>query len=214
MTIAHIQWHTYRLPLRHPFATAHGALTVRTGAIVTVITRAGVTGIGEIAPVPGFSTKSLPDMLASIPTLAVPLRGMRLDAALALLSARSAAGSIPPPIACGLEMALLDALGKVQGHSVSALLAPTGCVPRPAVPVNAVVTAPETATAMAEAQQAVAHGFTCTKLKVGLSKSTATCHPHRLYAIRHPICGAAAACWRPARHAHPPPDDPHSHRRR
>ena len=189
-TIIDVQWHAYRLPLRSALATAHGVITAREGAIVEVTTAEGISGIGEIAPLPGFGFGggTLSDALTRLPTLARHLRGKTLVEALALLHthvvARGDAGWLVAlagarsALACGLEIALLDALGKAEGYGISTLLfsasptihrGPTG--PRPGVQVNAVVGARATEAAVAGAKEALAAGFGCVKLKVGWGHS-------------------------------------------
>jgi o-succinylbenzoate synthase len=167
MTIIAVRWWVYRLPVRGRFATAHGVLAVREGALVEVTTAQGLTGVGEIAPAPGFGSGGLADALARLPALAARLQGKTLPEGLDLLGADAAEGDTPTPVTCGLEVALLDALGKAQERSVSMLLAPPTWLPRPGVRINAVIGTPETATAVADARAAVAAGFGCIKLKVG-----------------------------------------------
>ncbi len=50
---------TYRLPLRTPLRTAHGAWTEREGILVRLEAAAGRVGYGEIAPLPWFGTETL-----------------------------------------------------------------------------------------------------------------------------------------------------------
>src|SRR5258708_7253081 len=49
----------YRLPLRAPLRTAHGAWTEREGLLVRLEDAAGRVGYGEIAPLPWFGTETL-----------------------------------------------------------------------------------------------------------------------------------------------------------
>src|SRR4051812_15019566 len=49
----------YRLPLRIPLRTAHGWWAEREGLIVRLESDAGVTGFGEIAPIPWFGTETM-----------------------------------------------------------------------------------------------------------------------------------------------------------
>ena len=74
------------------------------------------------------------------------------------------------PTACGVEMALLDALGKTRGCSASELLASAGVQPRESVRVNAVIGARDPITAVQVARQAAAAGYRCVKLKVGMER--------------------------------------------
>jgi o-succinylbenzoate synthase len=178
--IKNIHWYPYRIPLRSRFTTAHGSLTRREGAIIEVITEDGLSGIGESAPLPEFAGDDLGTALAPLPTLSAQLRGKTLTEALALLYAISA--ELPATTVCGLESALLDAIGKQSGHSISVLLsssqdssvgtrfiAPGASLPTPrrGIPVNAVIgTLPLDAT-ITRAQELLAEGFQCLKLKVG-----------------------------------------------
>ncbi|HEX6482447.1 MAG TPA: hypothetical protein VF043_26695, partial [Ktedonobacteraceae bacterium] len=73
MKIVDVQWHTYRLPFRNSFTTAHGVMTAREGIIVQITTERGISGIGEIAPLPAFGGASLADACALLPALAARL---------------------------------------------------------------------------------------------------------------------------------------------
>lgn len=142
MKIVDIQWYNYRLPFRNSFTTAHGVITAREGIVVEITAERGISGIGEIAPWP-------------------------------LAYGRGAPSRSPwlPSALCGLEIALFDALGKAEGCTVAALLAPADIVPRASVPVNAVIGARATGTAIVAAQEAMQHGYRCVKLKVALGDS-------------------------------------------
>src|SRR6266566_3390979 len=191
MKIVEIQWITYRLPLLNSFTTAHGVMTAREGIIVQVTTERGISGVGEIAPLPESGGGSLADSAASsslLPALVARLHGRELDEALDMVLAegndiRRGEGSgaarggplwSPGVLAsafststfCGLEIALLDALGKAEGCGVSTLLSQAGTMPRVTVPVNAMIDASTTEAAIAAAREARRNGFHCVKLKV------------------------------------------------
>ncbi len=173
MIIVDVQWQRYCIPLRSSFTTAHGDLTVREGAIVEIHTEEGITGIGEIAPMPEFAGSSLHAVLAALPALSDQLRGGTLTTALARISAGIEAQTIPAPAACGLEIALLDALGKSNGlpmwrqliayDQVAAIT--SSDVPEQ-IAVNAVIGAQTIERAADGARRAVAAGFSCVKLKL------------------------------------------------
>src|SRR6266702_458697 len=149
MKIVEIQWITYRLPLLNSFTTAHGVMTAREGIIVQLTTERGISGVGEIAPLPESGGGSLADSAASsslLPALVARLHGRELDEA--------------------LDIALLDALGKAEGCGVSTLLSQAGTMPRVTVPVNAMIDASTTEAAIAAAREARRNGFHCVKLKV------------------------------------------------
>lgn len=193
MIIRDVSWRPYRVPLRGLFATAHGARQWREGIIVKIATTSDITGVGEIAPLPEFGGASVDNVLASLPELAAALRGTTVEDALRQLISDGRPQGSPPhdldlgadgrprgsPIhspyintnsTCGIEIALLDALGKEQGVSVAALLAPPGVAPRASVRVNAVVGAQDAEMAAKAARQAVISGYSCVKLKVGMEQ--------------------------------------------
>lgn len=188
MKIIDVQWYNYRLPLLNSFTTAHGVITAREGIIVKVTTEHGISGIGEIAPLPAFGGGSLADACSLLPALAAHLHNKTLDEALDLLLAggndirrggglygRPCSGTVWPGVLasafststfCGLEIALLDALGKSEGCGVSTLLSQAGTMPRATVPVNAIIGTSTTEAAIAAAREARRNGFHCVKLKV------------------------------------------------
>lgn len=165
MKIVDIQWHNYRLPFLNSFTTAHGIITVREGIIVQLTTEQGISGIGEIAPLPAFGKGNLADACSLLPAQAGRLYHKTLDEALDLVIAEEKA--VPTSILCGLEIALLDAIGKARECGVGTLLSSNGSAPRATVPVNAVVGAKATGAAIAAAREARRDGFNCVKLKVG-----------------------------------------------
>ncbi len=196
MKIIDVQWYNYRLPLLDSFTTAHGVMTAREGIIVQVTTERGISGVGEIAPLPESGGESLEDSAAScslLPALVARLHDKTLDEALDLLLAGGIdirrgegggalrggplwspgvpASAFSTATFCGLEIALLDALGKAEGCGVCTLLSPVGTVPRAKVPVNAVISARTMDGAIATAWEARNNGFQCVKLKVGLGGS-------------------------------------------
>jgi len=170
MNIIAIQWHTYRLPFLHNFHTAHSVLNTREGVIVQVTTSDGVTGVGEIAPLPTFNGGSLVDACSLLTELDGHLYHRTLYEALDLLATEKVTTNSACTL-CGLEIALFDALGKTTDCSVSTLLSPSEFTPRTAVPVNAVISAGTTMAAAEAALNAKQNGFQCVKLKVGLGLS-------------------------------------------
>jgi L-Ala-D/L-Glu epimerase len=171
MKITDIHWETYRLPFLHNFYTAHGVLDTREGVIVQVATSDGVTGVGEIAPLPTFNGGSLTDACLLLTELDGHLYHRTLYEALELLSAEKVSAKNASTL-CGLEIAIFDVLGKTMHCSVSTLLSPSEFTPRTTVPVNAVISARATILAAETALNAKQNGFSCVKLKVGLGLST------------------------------------------
>jgi L-Ala-D/L-Glu epimerase len=175
MKLTRLNWYPYKIPFRDTFLTAHGTLTHRAGALVAVETDAGITGYGEIAPLPEFSGTSLADALRLLPELGRELEGKMLVALLNWLESQNQDAQLPAPLLSGLETALLDAAGQDRGESIATLLAcnypyehaeqAAGILPT-SIPVNAVISGATTAVAVDRACAAIAAGFTCLKLKI------------------------------------------------
>ncbi|HEY4383358.1 MAG TPA: o-succinylbenzoate synthase [Ktedonobacteraceae bacterium] len=158
-----IYWYPYQIPFRSDFATAHGLLTMRTGAIVEVLTADGYHGIGEIAPLPEFSGESLANALEALPSITAQLQGSSLHAALTFLDESK---HVPATVRSGLELALFDALGKQTGQTIAELLQTNSSHRKTHVPINAVVGASDVNEAVIQAGRAVEQGFSCIKLKM------------------------------------------------
>lgn len=169
MRSVEIYLYPYRIPFLRSFSTAHGTMMGREGAMLELMTDEGIRGVGEIAPLPEFGGSGLALARAQWPQLAALLTRKTVGEGLELLHVEGERGMWEPTLRCGLEMALLDAEGKIVGRSVGALLAGAGEMPRPKVQVNAVVGATKTDAAIAEAREAVNAGFGCIKLKVGMA---------------------------------------------
>ncbi|MEO7001546.1 MAG: o-succinylbenzoate synthase [Ktedonobacterales bacterium] len=200
LTIAEMRWQAYRIPFRRDFVTGHGAMRVREGAIVSVTSRAGVTGTGEIAPLPEFGGASLAQCLAALPALRQRLIGLHIHEALTTVRSIGAGigyfrppavrttafqgrerpissqqgrerpiQPIPAPTRYGVEVALLDAQTRAEGISLTAGWSVGNHTPYLSkVAVNAVIGASAMDEAVSAAQRAVASGFGCVKLKVGM----------------------------------------------
>jgi L-Ala-D/L-Glu epimerase len=188
MKIVEIQWRNYRLPLLNGFTTAHGVITIREGIIVQVTTESGISGIGEIAPLPAFGGGSLASASSLLPALVTRLQHKTLDEALEMVLAGGETGTnaASASVLCGLEIALLDAIGKAEGCGACTLLSPVGFAPRATVPVNAIIGARTMEAAIAVAQDAKKNGFRCVKLKVGWEVSVRA-EIERVAAVRDAI---------------------------
>jgi o-succinylbenzoate synthase len=155
-------WRRYRIPFRKAFVTSGGSQAVREGVIVTLLGKGGLYGLGEIAPLRSATMRSVAHFL---PILQRRLAGIEIDdipkAAGRILADDPAA----PAIFCGLDIAACDLLAKDAGVPVAQLLG--GCRRR-MVPVNATISADSPELAAQAAGRAVASGFRCVKLKVGM----------------------------------------------
>ena len=155
------------LRLSEPLRAAYGEVAERELILVRVTGADGLYGLGEAAPLPAYggpgTDRVLRALEAYVPVVAAvgedgPAAGVRL------LEACRAADDVPEAIAA-LDMALWDRAGRRAGRPVAELISDT---PAAAVPVNATLTATDRAGAAQQAERAVAAGFGCVKVKVGL----------------------------------------------
>lgn len=170
MRITAITARPYRIPFRRPFATSHGVMLARVGAIVTITTDDGSNGYGDMAAVPEFAGPTLPMLLAAVHETASLLVGQDLGPALLHLHEKVLAGTLLGPVCYALETAIYDLMGCSLGKPISQVLS---LEPRPTVPVNTVIGDPSLAGAVDAAHRAVVAGFGCVKLKVGIARDLA-----------------------------------------
>lgn len=172
MIIRTIQWHPYRVPLLTNFGTAHQQLATREGVIVEIYTDDGIVGVGEIAPLPEFTGDTVQDILPFLPYVAEHLQNKSLPEALSIL--HSNLNTVPSSVRYGIETALLDAQGLFKGRSLSSILAQSTSsdddgrqIIRSKIAVNTVIGTMSTDATVKLAQEAIAAGFRCIKLKMG-----------------------------------------------
>ena len=158
---------SFALDLTTPLGTATGPIDRREGFLVGVGPEdadASAPGIGEATPLPGWTE--------SLSVCESTLREARTTAAAdGIVEAVATADPAATPAARhGLALALADARARAADRSLSAHLADDLGLPAPtdAVPVNATIGDDAVATTVNEAEQAVAAGFDCLKIKVGV----------------------------------------------
>jgi L-alanine-DL-glutamate epimerase-like enolase superfamily enzyme len=182
--VAELAVETVRLPLRAPLRTAWGTLSERT--VVRVRLRFGGSdfGDGEAAPLEPYDGVPLAAVLAALDAYAEVLAGAGPDDdAAALLDACRAERPLPQALAA-VDLALWDRAGRRAGRPVAALLG--GDVAEP-VEVNALIGAEDRAGAARAAAEAVAAGYRCVKVKVGIGDDAG-----RLAAVRAAVGPAVA----------------------
>jgi L-alanine-DL-glutamate epimerase-like enolase superfamily enzyme len=152
------------LRLRSPIATSYGDVAERELLELVIEGSDGVPGRGEAAPLQAYDGVSMGRARAALDAYAGVLRdGDRLDGG-QLLDACRKADDLPQALAA-VDMALWDRAGRRAGVPIAGLLA--GSVLRE-VAVNATIGACDRAGAAAGAAGALAAGFGCVKLKVGI----------------------------------------------
>jgi L-alanine-DL-glutamate epimerase-like enolase superfamily enzyme len=166
---------TVRAPLRAPFVSATGSVETRELLMVELEGSDGVTGYGEAAPLEHYDGVTIEATRAAIEDCREVLEdaeGEDLETVLAACWRRA----VLPQAVAGIDLALWDLAGRRAGAPVWELLGADAPAP---VAVNATIAAADRAGACREAAAAVAAGFTCLKVKVGLGDDGA-----RLAAIR------------------------------
>jgi O-succinylbenzoate synthase len=173
MRIDEVELRVVALPLRTPFAAAHGTVDVRTAVLVRVAGPDG-EGWGECAalPEPTYTSEFTAGALLTLRDHLLP----RLFAAAATEStglaaadvATALAGVVGHPMAkAALELALLDAEGRTTGTPLARLLFPHE--PGPAARVAAGVAVgllPSPDAVTTEVAARVAEGYRRVKLKI------------------------------------------------
>ncbi len=160
-------------PFREPLPTAFGELTERQTLQVSLVGDDGVVGMGEAAPLEPYDGVSLDEAEATLQEYAAAIS--RLHDGPEILATCQDTRDLPQALAA-VDIALWDRAGKREGRPIAALLAEH---PLDAVPVNATIGAIEPKAARAAAARAVADGFTCVKVKVGVGNDA-----KRLAAVR------------------------------
>ncbi len=148
----------YRLPMRRSLVTSSGTIRERRGFWVVLRDEEGNTGLGEIAPLPGWATESIEDAQRWIERLT---GGEPLTADLRRWDEMLADS---PATHAGIELALLDLEARRAGVRLAEMIAPDA---RASVPCNALLTEVDAEALADEASAAVSEGYGTLKVKVG-----------------------------------------------
>ncbi|MFB6192004.1 MAG: mandelate racemase/muconate lactonizing enzyme family protein [Haloarculaceae archaeon] len=147
----------YSLSLSEPLSTARGKITEREGVVVAVEAH-GTTGVGEAAPLPGW-TEPLDECRAALERARERADdGEGREAALRACAGTSAARH-------GVALAYADARARASGLPLYRWLGDGE--PVDSVPVNATVGDGDRGATVERAREAVAAGYPAIKLKVG-----------------------------------------------
>jgi len=163
VTIGRIEPIAVHLPLAQPLKRATGTTTTADNLLVRV--EAGpVVGWGEAAAAPAMTGELLPGMVEAVRFLAPLLEGRPLDDIEGAVACMAQALYGNPGVKAAIEVALYDALGKVRGQPVHALL---GGRRRDSIPVLRYLASGDTGIDVADAVRLRADGCVAFKLKVG-----------------------------------------------
>jgi len=191
----------FALPLSEPLATAAGGMRRRTGFLVRVAAPDGPAGVGEATPLPGWTEPlaacrerlaAAADGGGGVPTVpdGPPVEG---GAAGADGADGTDGAAAPRPDAPAARHALVLAAAARQARRAGLPLAARLAdrhgwgPPADAVPVNATIGDADPRETAARARSAVADGFDCLKLKVGVGSVARD--RDRLRAVRDAVGG-------------------------
>jgi len=153
------------LRLVRPLETAYGSIAERELVLVRLGDEDGAVGYGEAAPLEPYDGVSIERAAAALEAYAPVLEEAGEMNGAQVLEACRRVDDLPVGLAA-VDMALWDKAGRRAGKPVAALLSDA---PAETVSVNATLTAMDRAGCSEQAARAVARGYGCLKLKVGLA---------------------------------------------
>jgi L-alanine-DL-glutamate epimerase-like enolase superfamily enzyme len=163
------------LRLRAPLRTSYGTVAERELFTVALDDDEGPTGYGEAAPLPAYDGVSPERVLQALESYRPVLMQSAGATGPQLIDACRRVCDEPVALAA-VDLALWDRAGRRAGRPLAALLTDA---PADAVAVNATLAATDRAGAAEQAAAAVAAGYGCLKVKVGVGDDAG-----RLAAVR------------------------------
>jgi L-alanine-DL-glutamate epimerase-like enolase superfamily enzyme len=152
-----------------PLQTSYGELRQRELLLVSLSDGDGVCGHGEAAPLEPYDGISLGRVQAALERYTPVLAAARELNGAQMVEACRRVDDLPSALAA-IDLALWDRSGRIAGKPIASLITDN---PAPDVPVNATLAATDRAGVARETTAAVAEGFDCLKLKVGLGDDAA-----------------------------------------
>jgi L-Ala-D/L-Glu epimerase len=154
----------HALRLATPLESSYGAVKERTILSVSLTDADGLSGYGEAAPLQAYDGVSVERVEQAFEAYTPVLASSEGKNGAQLIDACRAADDLPAAFAA-IDMALWDRAGRRVGRPVAALLTDR---PAQTVQVNATLSALDRGGAATQAAAAVAAGFRCIKVKVGI----------------------------------------------
>mgnify|MGYP002648057301 CR=1 FL=1 len=151
------------LPLTEPFAIATGAPESANNVLVRLTLADGTEGLGEAAPFTAVSGETQASTLAALESVREALLGRDARGWRPLGTWLGEALPQAPSARCGVELALLDALGRHHRQPLFTLFGGAGT----GLDIDMTVTAGDEAHAASSARAIVARGIRTLKVKVG-----------------------------------------------
>lgn len=161
----------YDRDLPRPIVTAHGTYRRRVGFLVRVATADGRVGIGDVAPLPGFSQENADDAMEQWTSVQSRLVQLALPSSMSelhdVLGHVTAAMPLYPSCRFGIETALADCAARSSGLPLSQWLDSDASLD---IEVNALLRSRDIAELLEELQQRLDEGYSYFKIKVGVDE--------------------------------------------
>jgi o-succinylbenzoate synthase len=167
---------TVTVPLRVPFAAAHGTVDERELVLVGLEAGDGSVGYGEAAPLPSYDGVSAEEVREALEACRAELADYPGHAPIADVIARCGERTVLAQALAAIDLALWDLAGRRTSEPVWRLL---GARDAPPVAVNATIGAQDRSGAALQAAAARADGYGTVKVKVGIGDDAG-----RLAAVR------------------------------
>lgn len=166
MTIAQVDLYRYDLPLKTPLHVGGETMTHRQGLLLRLLTEGGTVGWGDAAPLPGFSSETLDQTVASARALYPRLVGTEIPPDPSSISARMRElpfeAGCPSSLRFAVESAVVELVAAARGTSPAALLGQR----RSTLSLNALLRDP-LQEGEEQSRRCRAAGFEAVKMKVG-----------------------------------------------
>lgn len=130
MILDNVKVYRYDLPLKHPLFLKGEKHKIRSGLILKIINKDGVFGLGEIAPLPGFSEETIEEAKAQLVSL------LREYQTKPLGNIGEITQELLPSVAFGIETTLISLSANTKQFSFSSLVNRDA---KPTVPINALL---------------------------------------------------------------------------
>jgi L-Ala-D/L-Glu epimerase len=144
--------------------TSYGEVTMRELVAVTIAGNDGVIGHGEASPLQPYDGVGVEQVEAALSRYVDVLADSQERNGAQLVEACRQVADLPAALAA-VDLALWDRAGRVRELPLAAMITDD---PAPDVPVNATLSARDRAGVADQAAAAVAAGYDCVKLKVGI----------------------------------------------
>lgn len=188
VTLDAVDLYRYALPLTPPLTLGTSTVRRRTGLLVRLATADGAVGWGEAAPLPGFSTETLSEVVEHARSVRSDWMGVSLPEAAdlpRLWRALPQVDDAPASLRFAVESAVVDLRAAADDRSIASVLGGS----RSTVALNALIADPLD-DGPVQAERLRASGYRAVKVKVG--RGAVAAEAECIRAIRRALGDAVA----------------------